>query len=61
MAAQTDIEVRLGEIERRLDALIEDIAYIKAKQDSFMTVIKYVIVPLISIVAALAGVKVIFP
>lgn len=55
------IDRRLERIEERLNHLTEEVSYIRGKVDQEMTLIKWVIFPLLFIVAALVGIKLILP
>lgn len=52
---------RMDRIEARLDAINQELSYLKGKVDAEATLIKWVIFPLLIIVAALVGVKLVMP
>jgi len=56
-----DIRERLERIEKTLDRILEEIGYIKGRMQSESTIIKWVVFPLLVILAALIGLKLALP
>jgi len=56
-----DISDRLERIEKTLDRILEDLGYIKGRMQSESTIIKWVVFPLLVILAALIGLKLALP
>jgi len=56
-----DIRERLERIEKILDRILEDLGYIKGRMQSESTIIKWVVFPLLVILAALIGLKLALP
>lgn len=55
------VEERLAKIDERLDKINEELGYIRGKLESEGTLIKWVIFPLLIIVAGLVGIKLVLP
>lgn len=55
------VEERLTRIEERLAALNEEIGELKGKMDTEQTLVKWIIFPLLLIVAGLVGIKLVMP
>lgn len=55
------VEERLARIEAALERVNGELAYIKGKVDSEANLIRWVIFPLLFIVAALVGIKLVLP
>jgi len=58
---EADIDRRLARIEAQLSDLIADVGYLKGQVDSTRLLIKWVIFPMLLIVAGLVGVKLMLP
>jgi len=58
---EADIDSRLARIEAQLSELIADVGYLKGRVDSTQLLIKWVIFPMLLIVAGLVGVKLTLP
>jgi hypothetical protein len=56
-----DVEERLERIENRLLAINEELGELKGKMDSEQTLVKWVIFPLLLIMAGLVGIKLAMP
>jgi len=56
-----DISDRLERIEKTLSQILEDLGYIKGRMQSESTIIKWVVFPLLVILAALIGLKLALP
>jgi hypothetical protein len=56
-----DVRERLERIENRLLAINEELGELKGKMDSEQTLVKWVIFPLLLIMAGLVGIKLAMP
>jgi len=55
------VEDRLLAIETKIDELIERIALLEGQQNSLSMMIKWVVFPMLIIVAGLVGIKLVMP